>query len=172
MINPYTSEYGTATTTETSRGYLIINAPEDMLTFSRYSSVPLRVNTEALGIINNILSRLSRLVSKLDLETINNLASRPTVFSYIWTFLERVHEFMGGIGLRMNEHFQIEVSRWIDEEVEGWNYLQIKVTLLGSGMSEISKIGIDKFMLLKSLISMATQILPQQLRQEIVVLVE
>ena len=172
MINPYISEYGTATTAETSGRYLIIDIPEDTLTSSRYLSNISRVNTEALENINNRLSQLSRLVSKLDFETINNLVFQPTVFSDILTFLDRMHEFMKTVGLRMYEHFQIEISRWIDEEVEGWNYLQIKVTLLGSGISEISGRGVDKFVLLKSLISMATQILPQELRQEVVVLVE
>jgi len=119
-----------------------------------------------------MLNRLSKLVSKIDFETINNLLSQPTVFPDILTFLEEVHEFMGRIGLYMYEHFQVEISRWIDDEVEGWNYLQIKVILLGGGMSEISRRGIDKFMLLKSLVSIATQILPQQLRREVVVLVE
>jgi hypothetical protein len=68
------------------------------------------------------------------------------------------------VGLRMNKHFLIEISRWVDCEVEGWSYLQIKIKLLERG--------IDKFMLLKSLISMANQILPEQTRREIVMLVE
>jgi hypothetical protein len=173
MINPYTSEYRTVTTTETFGRYLIISIPEDMSTSSRYlSSFSLRINTEALGTINNMLNRFSRLVSKLDFETISNLLFQPTVFWDVLTFLERTHEFMKRIELRMDEHFQIEISRWIDDEVEGWNYLQIKVILLGKGMNEMSKKGIDKFVLLKSLISMATQILPQQTRQEVTVLVE
>jgi hypothetical protein len=171
MINTYTSECGTVTMTDGRR--LIINIPEDMFTFPGYlSSISLRINTEVLGTINNMLNRLSKLVSKIDFETINNLLFQPTVFLDILTFLEGVHEFMGRIGLYMYEHFQIEISRWIDDEVEGWNYLQIKVILLGGGMSEISRRGIDKFMLLKSLVSIATQILPQQLRREVVVLVE
>jgi hypothetical protein len=68
------------------------------------------------------------------------------------------------VGLRMNEHFLIEISRWTDYEVEGWSYLQIKIKLLERG--------IDKFALLKSLISMANQTLPEQTRREIVILVE
>jgi hypothetical protein len=67
-------------------------------------------------------------------------------------------------GLRMNEHFLIEILQWTDYEIEGWGYLQIKIKLLERG--------IDKFVLLKSLISMATQILPEQTRREIVILVE
>jgi hypothetical protein len=68
------------------------------------------------------------------------------------------------VGLRMNEHFLIELSRWSDCEVEGWSYLQIKIKLLERGIA--------KFLLLKILISMATQILPEQTRREIVILVE
>jgi hypothetical protein len=173
MINTYTSEYETVTATETSGGYLIINIPEDILTSSRYlSSFSLRINTEALETINDRLNRFSRLVSKLDFEAMSNLIFQPTVFLDILTFLERVREFLERIELCMYEHFQVEISRWSDNEVEGWNYLQIKVTLLGSGMNKMSEKGIDKFSLLKSLISMATQILPKHLRQEVIVLVE
>jgi len=64
----------------------------------------------------------------------------------------------------MNEHFLIEISRWTDYEVEDWNYLQIKIKLLERR--------IDKFVLLKNLISMATQILQEQTRREIAILVE
>jgi len=159
---------------ETSSKYLIIDIPEDVLTSSRYlSSTSLRVDIEALRIINEILSRPLISINKSDLRTISNLLSQqPTAFWNILTFLEKVHEFMGRIGLRMYEHFLVEISRWTDEEVEGWDYLQIKVTLLGSGMSELLRRGIDKFTLLKSLISMASQILPPQLRREVAILVE
>jgi len=90
MINPYTSEYETVTTTETSGGYLIINIPEDILTSSRYlSSFSLRINTEALETINNRLNRFSRLVSKLDFEAMSNLIFQPTVFfGYLDIFRE------------------------------------------------------------------------------------
>jgi hypothetical protein len=164
MINPYIPEYGTATTTETYGKQLLITIREDVLASSRYlSSVSLRINIETLETVNNILDRLSRLAVRLDHETIIDLLSRSIVFP-ILTLLERIRESMEEIGLRIGEHFQVEISRWVDEEVEGWNYLQIKVTLLGSV--------IDRFVLLKSLISMATQILPQQVRQEVVISVE
>jgi hypothetical protein len=89
MINPYISEYETVTTTESSRGHLIINIPEDILASSRYlSSFSFRINTEALETINNRLNRFSRLVSKLDFEVMSNLIFQPTVFLDILTFLE------------------------------------------------------------------------------------
>jgi hypothetical protein len=108
--------------------------------------------------------KIIELVNEIDLEIVGDLLLQPTILCDILRLLERIHEFMRIVGLRMNEHFLIEISRWFDYEVEGWNYLQIKIKLLGRG--------IDKFVLLKSLISMANQTLPEQTRREIVILVE
>ena len=108
--------------------------------------------------------KIIELVNEIDLEIVSYLLYQPAILCGILRFLERIHEFMRIVGLRMNEHFLIEISRWIDCEVDGWSYLQIKIKLLERG--------IDKFVLLKSLISMATQILPEQTRREIVILVE
>ena len=108
--------------------------------------------------------KIIKLVNEIDLEIVSDLLLQPTTLCDILRLLESIHEFMRMVGLRMNEHFLIELSRWTDYEVEGWSYLQIKIKLLERG--------IDKFVLLKSLISMATQILPAQTRREIVILVE
>jgi hypothetical protein len=108
--------------------------------------------------------KIIELVNEIDLEIVGDLLLQPTILCDILRLLERIHEFMRIVGLRMKEHFLIELSRWVDYEVEGWNYLQIKIKLLERG--------IDKFALLKSLISMANQILPEQTRREIVILVE
>jgi hypothetical protein len=108
--------------------------------------------------------KIIELVNEIDLEIISDLLFQPTVLCGILRLLERIHEFMRMVELRMNEHFLIGISRWSDCEVDGWCYLQIKIKLLERG--------IDKFVLLKSLISMANQILPEQTRREIVILVE
>jgi hypothetical protein len=108
--------------------------------------------------------KIIELVNEIDLEIVSDLLYQPTILCDILRLLESIHEFMRIVGLRMNEHFQIELSRWTDYEVDGWSYLQIKIKLLERG--------IDKFALLKSLISMATQILSEQTRREIVILVE
>jgi hypothetical protein len=108
--------------------------------------------------------KIIELVNEIDLEIVSDLLLQPTILCGILRLLERIHEFMRMVGLRMKEHFLIELSRWVDYEVEGWNYLQIKIKLLERG--------IDKFALLKSLISMANQILSEQTRREIVILVE
>jgi hypothetical protein len=99
--------------------------------------------------------KIIELVNEIDLEIVGDLLLQPTILCDILRLLEKIHEFMRIVGLRMNEHFLIEISRWFDYEVEGWNYLQIKIKLLGRG--------IDKFVLLKSLISMANQTLPEQI---------
>jgi len=108
--------------------------------------------------------KIIELVNEIDLEIVSDLLLQPTILCGILRLLERIHEFMRMVGLRMKEHFLIEISRWTDYEVEGGSYLQIKIKLL--------KRGIDKFVLLKSLISMANQTLPEQTRREIVILVE
>ena len=161
MINSYIPEYETETG-KTSARYPIIIIRENIPTSSRsLSSLSLRIDIEA---ISSILSRLGSLVNEIDLEIVSDLLFQPTVLWDIFRFLERTHEFMRMIGLRMNEHFLIEISRWTDYEVEDWNYLQIKIKLLERR--------IDKFVLLKNLISMATQILQEQTRREIAILVE
>lgn len=108
--------------------------------------------------------KIIELVNEIDLEIISDLLFQSAILCDILWLLERIHEFMRMVGLRMNKHFLIEISRWTDYEVEDWSYLQIKIKLLERG--------IDKFALLKSLISMANQILPEQARREIVILVE
>jgi hypothetical protein len=115
---------------------------------------------------------ISNLVSKIDFEAMNALQSWPTLLKTILMLLEKASSFMEGIGLRLGEHFQFEISRWIDYEVEDWSYMQIKVTLLEAGMKLMDERGIDKFMILETLTSMATQILPQEVRREIVIMVE
>jgi hypothetical protein len=86
--------------------------------------------------------------------------------------LEKASSFMEEIGLRLGKHFQFEISRWIDYEVDDWSYMQIKVTLLETGMKLMDERGIYKFMILETITSMATQILPQKVRREIVIMVE
>jgi hypothetical protein len=88
------------------------------------------------------------------------------------TLLRKAHKFLETIGLHRGEDFQCEVSEWIDYEVQGWNHLQLKVTLLKSGRNKLFERGMDKFTLLKNLITMASQILPHEVRQEVIVLVE
>ncbi|MGC9015106.1 MAG: hypothetical protein ACP5KW_12085 [Thermoproteota archaeon] len=88
-----------------------------------------------------------------------------------WIFSELLelllHEtqyFMKGLGFSQEKDFQVEISKWSDPEVEEWSYTQLRITLLNST--------IDKFMILKSLTELAKKLLPKDVLQEIVILVE
>lgn len=173
MINPYRAEYEDATTVETIGMRLSVNIPEDVPATSRYlSSISLRINSDVVIALKEAFNRLIRFVNILDFETVSNLLSRPAVLHTLPMLLERAHRFMETIGLHGREDFQFDVSGWIDDEVEGWNYLQFKVTLLRLGWEKLLERGIDKFALLKNLIMIAGQMLPQEVRQEVIVLVE
>jgi hypothetical protein len=164
-------KYGDATIAENTQMYLTINI-QDLLTTSRYLSMPLRINSEVIATLKEVLSHLIRFASIPDFETLNNLLSRPIVLYNLPILLQRVHEFLETIGLYRGGDFQCEVSEWIDYEVEGWNYLQFKVTLFRSGKDKLLERGIDKFTLLKNLITIADQTLPYEVRQEVIILVE
>jgi len=165
LSNSYGTECEDATTVETLGMRLSVNIPEDAPTTSRYlSSISLRINNDAIVTLGNAFSRLIRFVNMPDFEIVSNLLSQPAILHTLPMLLERAHEFMETIGLHRGEDFQFDVSRWIDDEVEGWNHLQFKVILLRPLM--------NKFALLKYLISMASQILPPEVRQEVVVSVE
>ncbi|NHV05720.1 MAG: hypothetical protein HA495_00090 [Thaumarchaeota archaeon] len=86
------------------------------------------------------------------------------VYPELSKLLQKIRDFMKNFGLSEKEDFQIEVSRWFDYEVDGWSYLQIKVTLVKSG--------IDRFDILKSLTDLAYQTLPKNVLQETAILVE
>lgn len=132
------------------------------------------IRDNELQVIREYLKRLYSL-SRVDPDVINDLLSQPLILRGVLTLLVRICECMSSIGgneLRLNEDFYFEVSRWVDSEVDGWSYLQVKVVLLGGGVMWMAKRGIDKFALLKNLTSLASQVLPKEVRQEIVVVVE
>jgi hypothetical protein len=161
-----------ATAIETTKMHLTINIYEGLANLRYLSGISLRINSEVVEIFREAFGHLIRFASIPDFETVNNLLSRPSVLYAFPMLLRRVHEFLETIGLHRGEDFQCEVSEWIDYEVEGWNHLQLKVTLLKSGRNKLFERGMDKFTLLKNLITMASQILPHEVRQEVIVLVE
>jgi hypothetical protein len=134
--------------------------------------MPLRINSDVIVTLEEVLNRVVRFANIPNFEILSNLLSQPAVFCSIPMLLQRANEFMETIDLHRGDDFQFDISGWIDDEVEGWNYLQFKVTLLGPGMDKLLKNGMDKFALLKNLITMAGQMLPQEVRQEVVVLLE
>lgn len=173
MINSYVPENESATTIEAIGARLIVNVPEGMPLVPRdLSNASSRMDVSVLKALEDGLSRLGQLVSRVDLEAMGTLLSRPALLQGILTLLERAREFMWRLGLRLGEHFQFEVSLWVDYEVDGWSYLQVKAALLGAGVSLMAEGEIDKFALLKALTSIATQTLPREARREVVVSVE
>jgi len=109
---------------------------------------------------------------KLDPEVGSILLSRPATLQGILTLLEETREFMLKLGLRLGDHYQLEVLRWVDHEVEGWSRVEVKVALLEAGASEASKRGLDELALLEGLVSMAARTLPHEVRQEVLITVE
>lgn len=173
MIDTYRAEYEDATTVGTAGIRLSVDVPENVSTISRYSSsISLRINEDTIVTLQKAFTRLIRFANMPDFETVRDLLSRPTVLYTLPRLLQRAHEFMQTIGLHKGEDFQFDVSRWVDDEVEGWSYLQFKVKLLRLGRNKLLEKGIDEFALLKNLIMMANQTLPQEVRQEVTVLVE
>jgi hypothetical protein len=83
--------------------------------------------------------------------------------------LSAMGEFIEKLGLKV-EDFQCCISEWVDSEVEGWRYLQFRITVLESGLKKLK--GMDKFDLLKSLTAIADQTIPKGLRRKVTILVE
>jgi len=172
LIDPYSAECEDVTTIGFIGTRLSINIPEDLLPTKYQSNTSLRINSGIIATLEEALNRIVRFANVPTFEILSNLLSQPAVFRTIPMLLERANEFMETIDLRRGDDFQFDISRWIDDEVEGWNYFQFKVTLLGPGIDKLLNIGMDKFALLKNLITMAGQMLPQEVRQEVVVLLE
>jgi hypothetical protein len=55
--------------------------------------------------------KIIELVNEIDLEIVSDLLYQPTILCGILRLLERIHEFMRMVGLRMNKHFLIEISQ-------------------------------------------------------------
>ena len=53
--------------------------------------------------------------------------------------LSTIHSYLGGLGLRRLEDYIIELSMWVDAEIEGWGKPQIVVKLLENGLRKISE---------------------------------
>jgi hypothetical protein len=173
LINPCRTEFEDVTALETAGIRLNINVPKDASTTSSYmSSASLRIGSDVIITIEDTFNRFLMFANISDFEIMSTLLSKPAVFHALPMALQRAHEFMETIGLRRGDDFEFDVTQWIDDEVEGWNYLQLKVTLFGPGIDKLLERGMDKFALLKNMITMASQVLPQEVRREVIVILE
>jgi hypothetical protein len=66
----------------------------------------------------------------------------------------------------------IELSIWVDAEIEGWGKSQIVVKLLENVLRKISEKGLDEFKLLENMLRIASELVPRKTLAEILVSVE
>jgi len=66
----------------------------------------------------------------------------------------------------------IELSMWVDAEIEGWGKPQIVVKLLENGLRKISEKGLDEFKLLENMLKTASELVPRETLTEILISVE
>jgi hypothetical protein len=66
----------------------------------------------------------------------------------------------------------IELSMWVDAEIEGWGKPQIVVKLLENGLRKISEKGLDGFKLLENMLRIASELVPRETLTEILISVE
>jgi len=76
---------------------------------------------------------------------------------------EKILDFMKKSGLQLGVDFSLELLKWVDYEIENWEHIEIRLVPLSDSM--------DKFDLLKNLVSIADQALSPELRREIVITV-
>jgi hypothetical protein len=100
------------------------------------------------------------------------LVSRPRILTDSAKLLIAVHSYLGGLGLRRLEDYMIELSMWVDAEIEGWSKPQIVVKLLENGLRKISEKGLDEFKLLENMLKTASELVPRETLAEILISVE
>jgi hypothetical protein len=83
-----------------------------------------------------------------------------------------IHSYLDGLGLRRLEDYVIELSMWVDAEIEGWSKHQIVVKLLENGLRKIGEEGLDEFELLENMLKMASGLVPRVVLAEVLISVE
>jgi hypothetical protein len=98
---------------------------------------------------------------------------RPSmVFDDIIKLMIAIHSYLDGLGLRRLEDYVIELSMWVDAEIEGWSKHQIVVKLLENGLRKIGEEGLDEFELLENMLKMASGLVPRVVLAEVLISVE
>jgi hypothetical protein len=98
---------------------------------------------------------------------------RPSmVFDDIIKLMIAIHSYLDGLGLRRLEDYVIELSMWVDAEIEGWSKHQIVVKLLENGLRKIGEGGLDEFELLENMLKMASGLVPRVVLAEVLISVE
>jgi len=100
------------------------------------------------------------------------LASRPRLLVDSARLLWAVHSYLAGLGLRRLEDYAVELSVWVDAEVEGWRRPQVVVRLLGGAARRVAERGLDEFGLLEGILRTASEVVPRETLAEVLVSVE
>jgi len=107
-----------------------------------------------------------------DAEVLSFLISRPETLIDFIRLTITVHSYLNGLGLRRLEDYVIELSMWVDVEVEDWRKAQIVVKLRDSGISKINEKGLEEFKLLENILRIASELVSQEILAEILISVE
>jgi hypothetical protein len=86
--------------------------------------------------------------------------------------LNIVHDYLEGLELRRQEDYTIELSEWIDEEVESWRMSQIIIKLYESGLKKISDKRLDEFKLLENILKNISDHVSQEVLRDILISIE
>jgi hypothetical protein len=100
------------------------------------------------------------------------LVSRPRILIDSAKLLVAIHSYLAGLGLRRLEDYAVELSVWVDAEVEGWRKPQVVVRLLESGVGKVGERGLDEFGLLEGILRTASEIVPRETLSEVLISVE
>jgi len=86
--------------------------------------------------------------------------------------LNIIHDYLEGLELRRQEDYIVELSEWIDEEIESWRMPQIVVKLYESGFKKINDKKLDEFMLLDNIIKNISDHVSQKVLRSILISIE
>jgi hypothetical protein len=129
---------------------------------------------ETMGVLGMLKSLNEILKPELiirDSDALEVLISNPKIYENLVYLAERVREFLKDLGFEEDD-FRCEISRWEDIEIEGWGYLQFEVILSEEGRKKLYEIGLDEFELFERLVKIADEILPPEVRQEVMISVD
>jgi hypothetical protein len=86
--------------------------------------------------------------------------------------LNIVHDYLEDLGLRRQEDYIVDLSEWIDEEIESWRMPQIIIKLHESGLKKISDKRLDEFKLLEIILKNISDQASQEVLRNILISIE
>jgi hypothetical protein len=129
---------------------------------------------EAMGVLGMLKSLNEILKPELiirDSDALEVLMSNPKIYGNLVYLADKVREFLKNLGFEEDD-FRCEVSRWEDIEIEGWGYLQFEVILSDKGRKKLYEMRMDEFELFDRLAKIADEVLPPEVRQDVIVSVD